>query len=137
MDLKTAIKSYGRLIIVSGVCGKYIAEFKDARKVNHIFKVQACILACQKYPSQRAKLQRTKYERQPFQYNSVHEFNLDDVELYMGELPAGVFNELYYRISLKHALVEKLQGYGVVDDFEKEILLRHISQVRKQGGEAV
>ena len=137
MDLKTAIKNAGCLVFVSSAHGKYIGVIDDIRKNNHTYLAKICILACLQYPSQKALLQNTKYERRPHQYKSLHDYNLDDVEIYSSNLPPEICDQFYYNKSIKNALAQKINDYGWIDDFEKQILLQHLVEVKRQNGEAV
>jgi hypothetical protein len=133
MDLNDAVMGFGRLVIANDAYwGMYIGELGKTDQIRgsrEEFSAQIKILYCLRYPSQQAMLQRAFCTREPFDYNTVHGFNLNEVHFYLDEQSED-FTEFRYKQSVVVALKQEINKYGIVDAREKEILLEHLDKLQ-------
>lgn len=113
MDLKEAALNLGGVIIArTENNGTYIGALKSLDEVN--------ILAVLSYPRQG----------RPYEFNTVHSFDLDNISRYSSNIPIEYFNESLYKKSVMNALTDRVQEIGLNDSPEKEIIYRHLDEMR-------
>lgn len=113
MDLKEAALFLGGVIIARHETdGTYIGALKSLDEVN--------ILAVLSYPRQG----------RPYEFNTVHNFDLKDISRYSSNIPIEYFTELMYKKSLLNALTDRVREIGLKNDPQKEVIYRHLDEIR-------
>jgi hypothetical protein len=113
MDLKEAALFLGGVIIArTENNGTYIGALKSPDEVN--------ILAVLSYPRQG----------RPYEFNTVHNFDLKDISRYSSNIPIEYFTEQKYKKSLLNALTDRVREIGLKDDPQKEVIYRHLDEMR-------
>ena len=116
MDKKLALESIGKIIEISaGVNGNYIGQLVNIMSGAGVVAVVK-ILACTKYPGQRAIFYKSNnFERWPFYYGAIETCHIDCIDLYYGAILE------YYDIMPK-VLAET---FLIETESDREIYTRH------------
>jgi hypothetical protein len=90
--------------------GSYIGrlEYIMDTCMPDVYRAGVTILACIKYPSQRAELQDTPKHREPYPYNSEQTFSLSNIE-YLAN--TGDYSEYQYNEYLR----ELMSGLSIIN----------------------
>lgn len=113
MDLREAALSLGGVIIArTENNGTYIGALKSLDEVN--------ILAVLSYPRQG----------RPYEFNTVHSFELENVSRYSSNIPIEYFTDSFYKKSLLNALTDRVREIGLKDDLQKQVIYRHLDELR-------
>lgn len=116
MDKKLALESIGKIVEISaGVNGNYIGQLVNILPGAGIVAVVK-ILACIKYPGQRAVFYKSNsFERWPFYYGAIETCHIDCIDIYYGAILE------YYDIMPK-VLAET---FLIETEADREIYTRH------------
>ena len=128
MEMREALEHQFELVtmldVERGACYIGTLERVERSLIKGKWSGACKILGVFKYPSQKAILYNNTYcQRKPYQYGTIQNFMLEDIEIYSTNLSASKLDEAFYNISVKESIENALE---TADMAERVILDCHL-----------